>query len=78
MALAWISMPVAVNGNLAQRRSDNVDCPTLRGLLTTDDGATAYVEWNGLATLRPADQAFDSVSVGGSARLRAFTCEATI
>lgn len=93
--------------NLAQRRSDNVNCPTLRGLLTTDDGATAYVEWNGLATLRPVDQArvfvtsiafrtgdsryswlntvigvvegvLDSVSVGGSARLRAYTCEATI
>ncbi len=43
--------------NVAQRRSDNANCPTLRGLLTTDDGATAYVEWNGLATLRPADDA---------------------
>ncbi len=93
--------------NLAQRRSDNVNCPTLRGLLTMDDGATAYVEWNGLATLRPADEArvfvtsitfrtghsryrwlntvvgvvegvLDSVSVGGTARIRAYACEATI
>ena len=27
--------------NLAQRRADNVNCPTLRGLFTTDDGAKA-------------------------------------
>ncbi len=43
--------------NLAQRRADNVNCPTLRGLLTTDDGAKAYVELNGLANLRAADNA---------------------
>ena len=43
--------------NLAPRRSDNVNCPTLRGLLTTDDGAQAYVEFNGLANLRPSDNA---------------------
>jgi hypothetical protein len=43
--------------NLAPRRSDNVNLPTLRGLLTTDDGATVYVELNGIATLRAVDQA---------------------
>jgi hypothetical protein len=43
--------------NLAPRRPDNVNCPTLRGLLVTDDGATAWVEMNGIATLRPADNA---------------------
>lgn len=43
--------------NLAARRPDNVNLPTLRGLLTTDDGASVYVELNGIATLRPADQA---------------------
>ncbi len=43
--------------NLAPRRPDDVNCPTLRGLLTTDDGAQAYVELDGLANLRPADQA---------------------
>ncbi|MBA2246393.1 MAG: hypothetical protein H0W11_15680, partial [Gemmatimonadetes bacterium] len=43
--------------NLAQRRPDNVNLPMLRGLLTTDDGATIYVEMNGIATLRPEDSA---------------------
>jgi hypothetical protein len=43
--------------NLAPRRPDNVNCPTLRGLLTTDDGAKAYVEMNGLANLRASDNA---------------------
>ncbi len=43
--------------NLAARRADNVNLPTLRGLLITDDGATVYVEMNGIATLRQADQA---------------------
>lgn len=93
--------------NLAPRRPDNVNCPTLRGILLTGDGASLYVEWNGLANLRPSDQArvfvtslqfrtgdpnyrwlnsvvalvegvLDSVTVGGTARVRAFTCEATI
>lgn len=43
--------------NLAQRRPDNVNLPTLRGLLRTDDGADLYVEMNGIATLRPSDGA---------------------
>lgn len=43
--------------NLAPRRADNVNLPTLRGLLTTDDGAVVYLELDGVATLRPADQA---------------------
>lgn len=43
--------------NLAQRRPDNVNVPTLRGLLETDDGAKLYVELNGLAQLRESDQA---------------------
>ena len=43
--------------NLASMRPDNVNLPTLRGLLTTDDGASIYVEINGIATLRTADQA---------------------
>ena len=43
--------------NLAARRADNVNLPTLRGLLTTHDGASVYIELNGIATLRPADQA---------------------
>ena len=43
--------------NLAPRRADNVNLPTLRGVLTTDDGALIWVELDGLATLRPADAA---------------------
>ena len=43
--------------NLALRRPDNVNLPTLRGLLTTDDGATIWVELDGIATLRPSDEA---------------------
>lgn len=43
--------------NLAPRRADNVNLPTLRGLLRTDDGAVVYVEMDGVATLREADRA---------------------
>jgi hypothetical protein len=43
--------------NLAPRRADNVNLPTLRGLLTTDDGATIYVTMDGVATLRESDNA---------------------
>lgn len=43
--------------NLAGRRPDDVNLPTLRGLLRTDDGATVWVECDGIATLRPSDGA---------------------
>jgi hypothetical protein len=43
--------------NLAARRSDNVNLPTLRGILTTDDGAPIWVEMDGVAKLRPEDGA---------------------
>lgn len=43
--------------NLAGRRSDNVNLPTLRGVLTTNDGAIVWVELDGIATLRQADNA---------------------
>jgi hypothetical protein len=43
--------------NLAARRPDNVNLPTLRGILRTDDGAVVWVEMDGIATLRPADGA---------------------
>lgn len=43
--------------NLAPRRPDNVNMPTLKGILDTDDGAKIYVELNGIANLRPADGA---------------------
>ena len=43
--------------NLARMRPDNVNVPTLRGLLTTDDGAQVWVEFDGVATLRSEDNA---------------------
>ena len=43
--------------NLAARRADNVNLPALRGLLTTEDGATVWVELDGIATLRASDEA---------------------
>ncbi|MBW3592576.1 MAG: DUF3237 domain-containing protein [Actinobacteria bacterium] len=43
--------------NLAPRRADGVNLPTLRGLLTTEDDAAVWVELDGIATLRPSDDA---------------------
>ena len=43
--------------NLAPRRADNVNLPTLRGVMTTDDRASVWVELDGLATLRSSDDA---------------------
>jgi hypothetical protein len=43
--------------NFAPQRPDYVNLPMLRGLLTTEDGATIAVEMNGIATLREADHA---------------------
>ena len=43
--------------NLARRRPDDVNLPTLRGVLTTDDGAAVWVELDGIATLRAEDGA---------------------
>ncbi|HUH14799.1 MAG TPA: hypothetical protein VML35_02830 [Gaiellaceae bacterium] len=43
--------------NLAARRPDDVNLPTLRGVLTTHDGAEAWVELDGVATRREEDGA---------------------
>ena len=43
--------------NLAARRPDDVNVPTLRGVLTTDDNAEIWVELDGVATLRESDSA---------------------
>jgi hypothetical protein len=43
--------------NLAERRADNVNLPTLRGVLTTRDDAVIWVELDGVATLRASDNA---------------------
>ena len=43
--------------NLAARRPDNVNLPTLRGVLTTLDEAEVWVELDGIAMLRESDKA---------------------
>jgi hypothetical protein len=43
--------------NMAARRPDDVNLPTLRGILTTGEGVTIWVELDGIATLRPRDGA---------------------
>ena len=43
--------------NLAPRRPDNVNMPTLRGILTTDDGVSVWLELDGVAALRESDGA---------------------
>lgn len=43
--------------NLAARRADNVNLPTLRGILTTEDDAVVWMELDGIATLRASDEA---------------------
>lgn len=43
--------------NLAARRPDGVNLPTLRGVLITEDAASVWVELDGIATLRPHDRA---------------------
>jgi hypothetical protein len=43
--------------NLAPRRADNVNLPTLRGTLTTADGSVIWLELDGIATLREQDNA---------------------
>jgi hypothetical protein len=46
--------------NIAQKRSDNVNTPTLRGVLETDDGATMFVEMNGLSQIEKGGRVFVS------------------
>jgi hypothetical protein len=44
--------------NLAQKRADNINTPTLRGVLETDDGATMYMEANGLSQIQGGGRVF--------------------
>jgi hypothetical protein len=44
--------------NIAQKRADNVNTPTLRGVLETEDGATMFVEMNGLSQIRDGGRVF--------------------
>lgn len=43
--------------NLATRRGDDVNLPTLRGTLVTDDGSVVWVGLDGVATRRQTDGA---------------------
>lgn len=43
--------------NAPPKRPDNVNCPAIRGILTTGDGARVYLEMNGIALLRAEDKA---------------------
>lgn len=44
--------------NLAPKRPDDVNLPTLRGVLETDDGVTIFVEMNGIALPREGGRLF--------------------
>ena len=44
--------------NVAQKRPDNVNTPTLRGVLETADGATMFVEMNGLSQIEEGGRVF--------------------
>src|SRR5215472_15950151 len=46
--------------NTAQKRADNVNMPTLRGVMQTDDGATMFVEMNGLSQIQESGRVFFS------------------
>jgi hypothetical protein len=46
--------------NIAQKRVDNVNTPTLRGVLETGDGATMFVEMNGLSQIEDGGRVFVS------------------
>ena len=46
--------------NIAQKRPDNVNTPTLRGVMQTDDGATMFVEMNGLSQIHEGGRVFVS------------------
>lgn len=43
--------------NLTPRRADDATLPTLRGVLTTSDGGSVWVELDGIATRRGVDGA---------------------
>lgn len=46
--------------NIAQKRVDNINTPTLRGVLETVDGATMFVEMNGLSQIEDGGRVFVS------------------
>ncbi len=44
--------------NVAQKRPDEINVPTLRGILETDDGATIFVEADGLSQVQAGGRVF--------------------
>lgn len=46
--------------NIAQKRVDNVNTPTLRGVMETPDGAAMFVEMNGLSQIHEGGRVFIS------------------
>jgi hypothetical protein len=44
--------------NIAQKRVDNVNAPTLRGVMETPDGAALFVEMNGLSQIQEGGRVF--------------------
>jgi hypothetical protein len=46
--------------NIAQKRFDNVNTPTLRGVMETPDGAALFVEMNGLSQIQEGGRVFVS------------------
>jgi Family of unknown function (DUF6176) len=46
--------------NIAQKRVDNVNTPTLRGVMETADGAAFFVEMNGLSQIQEGGRVFVS------------------
>jgi hypothetical protein len=56
--------------NIAQKRSDNVNTPTLRGVLETDDGARVFVEMNGLSQIEEGGRVFITSMIFRTAEAR--------
>lgn len=46
--------------NVAQKRVDNINTPTLRGVMETADGAAMFVEMNGLSQIQEGGRVFIS------------------
>jgi hypothetical protein len=43
--------------NVPAKRPDNVNCPTVRGIIVTEEGAKIYFEFDGISLLRTEDNA---------------------
>src|ERR1700694_1234873 len=69
----WLSDRVTGNlrlTNIAQKRADNVNTPTLRGVLETRDGATMFVEMNGVSQIENGGGGFVCSNILATAHSR--------